>query len=201
MIKSRQSSPLFRSVTKYPIILSIYANLIMLTNLSSGSRTCLGYREQRSPDCRSHFRPFGSSRRRQSEDRQKRESVRTKFSLLDSARQWAKGTECPITRVILVCNKPAPRCQLGVTAQPPSPRARAEEESSPHAYAPHEISFMFLTPRANVYLATRLTQLATLWHPPRQAGVGSTILIHTSNPAMIAPPTASSRKLHLGYEM
>ena len=60
---------------------------------------------------------------------------------------------------------------------------------------------MFLTPRANVYLATRLTRLATLRHPLRQAGIGSTILIHTSNPAMIAPPTASSRKLHLGYEM
>lgn len=45
--------------------------------------------------------------------RQRRESVRTKFltTRLASTRQWAEGTECPITRVILVCNKPAPRCQ------------------------------------------------------------------------------------------
>lgn len=167
----------------------------MLTNLSSGSRICLSYRERRSPDC--IFAPL-TIRGSPKIGRSVSQCTPTSHC---STQQWAEGTECPITRVILVCNKPAPRCQVGVTVEPPSPRARAKEESSPHAYAPHEISFMFLTPRANVYLATRLTRLATLRYPLCQAGIGSTILIHTSNPAMIAPPTASSRKLHLGYEM
>lgn len=85
-----------------------------------------------------------------------------------------KGTECPITRVILVCNKPAPCCQ-GMGGGPPSPHNVAEVESSPYAYAPHGISFMFrpvhgrsiLAPAFDLFnpSATLFQQAATTLQP------------------------------------
>lgn len=115
-----------------------------------------------------------------------------------STRPGSEGTECPITRVILVCNKPAPRCQLGVTAEPPS-RARGGGVISARICSSWNI--IYVSHPARKRLSCDPFDPATLRHSLHQAGVGSTILIHTSNPAMIAPPTASSRKLHLGYEM
>jgi len=181
-----------------PRLLVIRAYLIVLTNSPGGdSVPCefvQAYRDWRSPlgplsrPGRSTERAARGRRERERErEREASESVRGEFSLLGSARRGGEpeGQKCPITRVILVCNKPAPRCQLGgdtratlelqgLRSAAAAAAAAATEE--PPSLRTHmllmEYHLCFSPPRAERRLSRdpRLT-----WHPltPPSAKAGS----------------------------